>query len=169
VEHARNVRVRRIGPIRHSNHEVKDAHVPHPNCIIDTVALTIPPQWYAAWTRGLLWSPKTRGWLQSFNEAISDVCSGRRPLLYGWRNDEIQCAAIEHNLVYVDLDWISVGCLPLNRDMASLMAWGHQQTSEIYHVVNGVLLGYPLFEIEEWIKSGCPGKTMQEVLTAKDS
>jgi len=155
-----------IGTRRPATHEVQDIHVEHPDCLITAVTQQIPPEHLVAWEKALRWTPKMRGWLQSFEEALHDVTIGRRPLLYGWRHELMMTAK---NLIFNDLGWVSVCCMSDHLDMALAMKWSHAQPLEIQHVANGILLGYPPAEVEEWVKSGCPGPTLREVLRTKPS
>jgi hypothetical protein len=64
----------------------------------------------------------------------------------------------------MDLGWCSVACLPEHRDLLPLFKWSHEQQPDIQHIVNGIMLGYPLPETEHWVACNCPGKSLQEML-----
>lgn len=137
-----------------------DSHIPHSDCLIERVALLVPDHLRPAWEKGIGWAPRINGWEHSFGQSLDCVKQGVRPLLYGWTNEQL----LQSGLDIIDMGWIGVGFLPANRDLAELMVWGHDQDDVTHHVINGVVLGYPLAAVEHWIVCGCPGPTMREIL-----
>ena len=123
--------------------------------IIERVSRIIPLKHQQAWMKGLKWRPRTMNFKPSLNKTLQAVISGRRPLLYGWRDDIIKKATIDNGLDHIETKInnmiVSVGFRPENRDMAVLMMWGHRQSSMIVSVINGVLLAYPFEAIETWV------------------
>lgn len=109
----------------------------------------IPAQYVDAWQRAIASRKQKQG---SFNKTVKDVISGKKALLYGWRADIIKNAAAEAGLETIDIDDTTVvAFLPPNRDMAELMMWGHNQSIRVQGTINGVLLYYPLDEVDTWV------------------
>lgn len=150
--------------------EVVDCHdLNHDGCLITKVGMAIPDRYLQAWEKALAWLPRTDGWTQPFHHAVANLINGVRPILYGWPSRQLDKVISEHGLDYLDLGWIKIAFLSGNRDLAELMAWGHGQVTEIKHVVNGVVLAYPLSAIETWVVTGCPGLTMEEVIESNEA
>lgn len=137
------------------------------NCLIHTIAQQIPREHKAAWLRAVAWPHRDRYWLQDFDQALRSVLTAKKPLLYGWLKERIQAAATAHGLEILDLDWTNVAYLAGHRDIAELVRWAHTQPAEILHVVTGVALGYPLWEVEIWVREGCQGPSLPEMLEAQ--
>lgn len=161
------VRVKRVShrpcPVCHYR-EVHDSHYPHANCSIAAVVPLIPSQYLSAWQKGINWYPKINGWEQTLDHALLSVRTGVRPLLYGWPKLIIQDLAAAHGFSYYDYGWIAAACQSQNADMAELLGWSHSRPEPIQHIINGILLGYPLAAVETWVLTGCPGPSLKETL-----
>jgi hypothetical protein len=133
-------------------------------CLLEQADAAIPERWKHIWQKAVDWEPKLHGWTNTKEQALELVLAGQRPIYYGWRHDTIQQAVKDHNLQYFDFGWVSAASLRKNADMLVLLAWSHEQPDEIQHIVNGVVLRYPLTDVEHWVVCGCPGKTLREML-----
>lgn len=121
--------------------------------LIQKVGQIIPAEHQAAWNKGLEW-PKRRQ--ASLNVTAKNVAAGKWTLLYGWRSDIVEDAAIKFGLELIHYDFGhggSIGFNPANEDMAKLMVWGHSQGGYVQHTINGVLLSYPLEDVESWVQN----------------
>jgi hypothetical protein len=163
------MRTKRIGKARRDNplHTIRDEHGPHADCLITMVERIIQSQYITAWETALTWLPKTDGWIQTAEQALESVLAEVRPVYYGWPHAVIQKAADNHQLAYRDFDWAVACCRKEHSDLLDLMEWGHRQPQIIEHVINGVLLGYPLSAVENWIQSGCHGPALRELLESQ--
>lgn len=143
--------------------ETFDAHIfGHQNCLIAN--LQIPPEFAKAWAKAIAWQPKIDGWTHTFEQALECVILGVRPILYGWPYARMKTASETHQLEFIDLGWISACFHIRNSDLAELFEWSHAQPDQTQHLVNGIVLGYPLEYVEAWVANGCPGRTLKEEL-----
>jgi len=115
----------------------------------------IPAGLRSAWHKALGWRPRLSAQGQPPSKAAQAVAQGKRPLLYGWRNDVVEHAARQQGLPVTLVGQVAVAALAENEDLVGLMSWTHTEKlpSHIAHAIRGVLLGYPLSDVEDWVRT----------------
>lgn len=113
----------------------------------------IPIDFKRLWRKALGWRPRLDSVSQPASAAASAVAQGKRPLLYGWRNDLIAALARSTGLTYVEAGGVAMAARPENRDLLDFMGWTHVAglPTHVAHAIRGIILGYPLSIIENWV------------------